>query len=225
MDKEVIQSLDGIFDDTIREICSNFFRPYNEQYNFICISTLDSKCTINEIDGFNELSDLNASLFVETQLDGLDIDSQDDKLNFVKRLIPDLISKKGDSPIDIMTVVGNLGTPFLTTGNVQVFFREPEVIGFYTETLLFDPEDYKTKVRELADYINNFSVEYSNQSKKIMGKKNSMYLTFLYDYQKQFLFDKRGVLNSNAAKELCQLDDSSRYVQDWLKNSDSGSII
>ena len=57
-----------------------------------------------------------------------------------------------------------------------------------------------------------------------MGKKNNMYINFLYDYQKQYLFDKRGVLNSIAAKEIQDSDETSRYVQEWLKNNNNRVI-
>ena len=65
----------------------------------------------------------------------------------------------------------------------------------------------------------NFAIDYNIASRKHLGKKMNMKLNFLFDYEKQFLFDKRGVLYSRTAKDICNSDESSRYIQDWLRNS------
>ena len=50
-----------------------------------------------------------------------------------------------------------------------------------------------------------------------------MKLNFLFDYEKQYLFDRRGTLNSDLAKYVWDTDESSRYVLEWLKD-ESGTI-
>lgn len=220
LDSEMIKSLNGIFDNTIREICSNFFRPYNENINFICISTIGNE--VREVDNLTELEGLKAPLFVEAQLEDLNVENKD---FFVRKLIPDLASKKINVPYDVFRVDGDFAIPYLTVGKVQVLFREPDIIGFYTLTELYNEKEFQERLANFENYINNFSLEYGNRSKKEIGEKKNMYLNFLFDYKKQYLFDKRGVLNSKTAKELYDLDENYRYIQDWLKNDTEKRII
>jgi hypothetical protein len=217
---ELSSALNVIFDNYIRDICSNFYRPYNESINFICISLLDGECTIREMSKIKDIELLKAPLYVEAQFEGLNTLHKDQAQKLIESIIPNLPQKLDpEFPITVGTFTNNIGTPFLSINNINVIFREPEIIGFYCDTEIFNSELYSENIKDLIIFINNFVVDYQNITKKYFGKKMNVKLNFLFDFEKQNLFDKRGVLNSNLANDLYQNDESSRYVQNWLKNS------
>ena len=217
--REVIGNLNGIFDNTIRDICSNFFRPYNENINFICISLLDAECSVKEISQINNITEFKAPFYVETQAEGLSKLSKNEAQRFIETMLPNLPQKLDPNfPFTVGTFTNNIGIPFFSTNNINVIYREPEVIGFYMEISLFEPEEYKQGIKDFTTFINNFNIDYKNKVKKHLGGKQDIKLSFLSDYEKQYLFDKRGVLNSDCARALYNDDDASRYVMDWLKN-------
>lgn len=75
----IADSLNITYDNDISNICSNFYRPNNENINMICLSLLDDTSKIqfdsNLEQNFEELS---IPLFVEAKLDSLNI--VDDKV-------------------------------------------------------------------------------------------------------------------------------------------------
>lgn len=218
--KEVSAALNGIFDDSIRDICSNFYRPYNESINFICISLLDLECTIKELSKIQDIELIKAPLYVEAQLEGLGTLHKDQAKKLIENILPNLPQKLDPKfPLTVGTFTNNIGTPFLSINNINVIFREPEIIGFYCDTEIYNKELYSKDIKALVYFINNFVIDYQNITKKYFGKKFAVKLNFLFDFEKQNLFDKRGVLNSSLARELYDNDESSRYIQDWLKNN------
>lgn len=218
--KEIVGALNGIFDNSIRDICSNFFRPYNENINFICLSLLDGECEIKEISKIDDIENIKAPLYVEVQADGLNNFKSNEAQKLIEGILPNLPQKLDPHfPLTVGTYTNNIGIPFLSINNINVVFREPEIIGFYCATELFNQGEYARNLSEFTSFVNNFAIDYSNKTKKILGEKKNLKLNFLFDYEKQFLFDKRGVLNSSVAKSLYEIDESSRYIQDWLKSN------
>ncbi|GIM29316.1 hypothetical protein CPJCM30710_19820 [Clostridium polyendosporum] len=216
--KELISSLNGIFDNTIREICSNFFRPYNENTNFICLSLLDSECGIEEISKIESIETIKAPLYVEGHIEGLRKLTASEAQELIQSILPNLPQKLDPNfPLKVGTFTNNIGIPFLSIDNINVVYREPEIVGFYCDTELFKPENYEKNIKLFSNFVNNFAIDYKNITRKLLGEKMGLELNFLFDYEKQYIFDKRGVLSSTFAKNLYDIDESSRYVQDWLK--------
>lgn len=215
--KSLVQNLNGIFDNSIRDICSNFFRPFNENINFICISLLDSECSINEVSKI-DMSSIKAPLYVETQAEGLSKLEKLEAQKLIQTILPNLPQKLDPHfPLTVGTFNDNIGTPFLSINNINVVYRQPETIGFYTDTFLYDEDSYAQTLEQLSTFICNFAIDYRNIAKKIIGTKLNIDLNFLFDYEKQYLFDRRGVLSSKLARDFYEEDESLRYVQDWLK--------
>lgn len=219
--KELVSALNGIFDNTIREICDNFFRPYSENVNFICLSLLDNECDMKEISKIHEINTLKAPLYAEVQAEGLNLIKANEAQKLIESILPNLPQKLDPHfPFTVGTYTNNIGTPFLSINNINVIFREPEVLGFYCDSELFNNEQYQKNLQGFCNFVNNFSVDYHRVTQKILGVKKGIKLNFLFDYEKQFLFDKRGALNSDIAKNLYEIDESSRYIQNWLKGND-----
>lgn len=218
---ELTGTLNGLFDKTIQEICSNFFRPYNENINFICLSLLDSEY-VREISEINDIYSIKAPIYIEAQAEGLSSFSPNEAQNLIEDILPNLPQRLDPQfPFKVGTFTNNIGTPFLSINNINVIYREPEILGFYCETELFEPAKFRNNLNEFTIFVNNFNLDYQNITKKLLGEKKDLKLNFLFDYEKQYLFDKRGVLNSNTAKSLYELDESSRYIQNWLKRDNS----
>lgn len=215
---ELTGALNGIFDNTIRDICSNFFRPYNENVNFICISLLESECEAKEISAIVGIDSIEAPLYIEAQAEGLSKLPSIEAQKLIESILPNLPQKLDPNfPLTVGTYTNNVGTPFLSIDNINVVFREPEIVGFYCDTILFDSEEYQKNLNDFIIFVNNFAIDYQKISKNLIGEKGDLSLNFIFDYEKQFLFDKRGVLNSRTAKRLYEFDEPTRYVQNWLK--------
>lgn len=216
---DLVEKINGISDNTIKEICSNYIDMYSENYNFICLAVVEDG-QIREIDDIKSLQEWKAPLYVEAELENLDKYCHKDSVkNFLEQIVPNLPQKLDSNfPLNVANVYGDLGLPFISTTDINVIFREPNIVGFYTDVHIYDDEEYSNKLEEYTTLVNNFAVDYRNKMKRNFGKKESMKLNFLFDYNKQLLFDTRGVLYSNAVKELAELDESQKYVQEWLRN-------
>ena len=216
--KEIIYNLTGIYDNTISEICSNFYRPFREDTNFICISLLGEESKIRDI-GSLGLENLCAPLFVETQLEGIETINANERANFIAHLLPNILPKVAPGfNISSISLKEFDAVSYITSGNINIIYKEPSIIGFYSEVLLFNEDEYRQNIIDYSTYIRNFAIDFNKAMKVIHGVKSaSMKLNFLYDYQKQSIFDDRGVLYSVDANMLSKQDELMRYVQEWLK--------
>lgn len=200
---------------------TNFIDIYSESTNFICLIALDDETSIDYVCAIDSIMEFKAPLYVETELENFDkFCNKESAQKKIELIIPNLPQKIDPIfPITVVNTKSDIGIPFVSTDDINIMFREPNIVGFYTDVRLFDKEDYSKKLKEYTQLINNFAIDYKNMMKKQFGTKEFMKLNFLFDYEKQYLFDSRGVLYSDTAKKLAELDENDKYVQEWLRKS------
>jgi hypothetical protein len=211
------EAISGIHSSEIQEICSNFIDLYSESKNFICLTVLDDSTGIKDESVIENLGEFIAPIFVEAQLGGLNTFESEEVREIIQSIIPNSPQRIDPwCPIEVLNTNGDNAIPFVSMTDTNLILRN-NVVGFYTQMNLFEDESYRYRLDTYSRLIKNFSVDYSNLMKKEFGCKESMKLTFLYDYNKQALFDHRGVLYSRESEELVKLDDPNKYVIEWLK--------
>lgn len=211
--------LNGIFDDNIRQICSNFIDAYSESNNFICLVVLEEQTEIIEMSNIEKIDELMLPIYVEAELEALNRYCPQDLVRTqLENIIPNLPQKLDPHfPVTVANTTSDIGIPFISIDDINIMFREPNVIGFYTDIKAFNKDEYPIKLMEFSNLVTNFAVDYKNMMKKTYRVKDSMKLNFLFDYEKQYVFDPRGVLYSNTARKLVELDDKEKYIQEWLR--------
>jgi len=221
MPQEIFSLLNIENDDDIREICSNFYRPKNENNNVICLSLLEENSKVNF--GFNynldqNFDELSIPLFVETKLDKFRNLESEEASQLIYEMLPNTVHKLNPSFGEkawLLHDEGEDASSFPSTNKINVMYKDPGTVGFYTTTSLVDSEKYSKDLDELSTYINNFSIDYKNLSKKHFGEKDKLDITFLFDYNKKELFKSR---DSNISfSDDKQWSNQKTEVSDTLK--------
>lgn len=221
MPPELISRMNGIFDENISNICSNFIDRYSENINFICLVVFDEDTTINNEKDIENIYEFEAPIYTEFELNKFNKYYSDSEMatDIIAEILPNLPQRlEPNFPLKIITESNNYGTPFVSTNNINVVFREPNVIGFYTNVRIYNQIEYTSKLEEYIQFVNNFKIDYKNIMNRKFNIKASTKLNFLFDYEKQFLLDSRGALYVNSNEDNYHLDESESYVQEWLKN-------
>lgn len=205
--KEIIESLNITYDDNIREICSNFYRPYNENINMICLSLLDERSKIifaDESSLYDNFEDLTLPIFIESQLNNFKNLEDKVAIEMINSIIPNSIGRELQIHIDPLTLRDEIdkAVSFPTTNEIQIIYRNPGAIGFYTTTSLIDNEKYTKSLSDLSKYINNFSIDYKNLTKKHFEKEDKLNMNFLFDYSKKNLFDSKYIQFNNKCEDI-----------------------
>ncbi len=195
----IAASLNGIYDDNIRAICSNFYRPYNENINMICISLLDDKTNIH-LARKSSLCDnflkLEMPIFLEAKLSNFSNINNDSTIEMLNKIIPNTIDKKLKGAINNPYTLRDENDPvvsFPSFDENHFTYNSPDRVGFYTTTSLLDNEMYIKSLENLTRIVNNFSIDYKNLSKKNFGKEDKLSICFLYDYTKMNIFDPHNI--------------------------------
>jgi len=216
--QEIAESLNITYDDNIREICSNFYRPYNENVNMICLSLLDDKSKISFADErslYDNFEDLNIPIFLEAELTSFQNLEDKVAIEMIDHIIPNSVGRKLQMNINPLTLRDEIdkAVSFPTTDEIQIIYRNPGAIGFYTTASLIDNEKYAKSLYDLSRYINNFSVDYKNLTKKNFGKKEKLNINFLFDYDKKDLFNSKYIQFrfDNKYKDI-----KTQEILDWL---------
>lgn len=193
----ILSLLNIIPDNDIWEICSNFYRPKNENENMICLSLLEDNSKINFVDNHNlneNFDELCIPLFVESTLDKFSKLNDDVASQLIYDILPNTVTKANPlygSKAMSFHDEGEKAFSFPSTNEINVIYRNPGVVGFYTTTSLVDTEKYSRDLDELSRYINNFAIDYKNLSRKHFGEADKLDVTFLFDYNKKDLFKSR----------------------------------
>lgn len=167
---------------------SNIYRPYQLENEILCISLLDNDVKVDVIDScINRLGeDFRLPIFSEGTYDilyGMNNQEVSEVINSV-------------SPND-MKYMGRLqslrddidsGMSFLSMNGINITYRNPGTIGFYTEVEYFNEDEYQRRLRNYISLVKNFSIDFKNFSSSNFGTKERYNLTFLYDYSIKNLF-------------------------------------
>lgn len=214
--------ISSVFDENIKQICSNYINVYSNNFDFICLSTLEEGTKIRSFIEDKKITDLDTPLYLECEMPSIvNMSGQNEVNDFLFPILPNLPKEKNqNNPFMISSFnnVGDDGVAYTSTNNITVVFREPNIIGFYSTTKLFNPEIYEYDLRYFSTFVNNFSIDYRNRVKKVFSVKEQLELNFIYDYSKQRLFNKNGVLNSNTANNVFS-HSVPNSISKWLRNT------
>ena len=187
---EISKNLELTYNDAMRDICKNFYRPFNESHNLICISLLQEKSKIkckSESDIRACMSNIELPVFIEAKID------QVMQKEFPEKIIESFLPNTYGKYLGIGTYMpalrqkGYEAIIFPSTNNINVAYRNGN-IGFYMNTSLTDREKYAQDLEQYVRYVNNFAIDYKNFCKKELGKAGKMEITFISDDTKRNLF-------------------------------------
>lgn len=214
---DLARRLINVLDNDVREICSNYIDITEENVNFICLLLMGEEAKA-EVEKKSNLLDLSIPMYVESKLGNVDSFKSDKEItDFIASLLPNLPQNIDKSfPLTIGNVDINIGTAFISTNNINVVYRKPGIIGFYTTTQLYNREVYESNLSHFSSIYNNFCIDYKNNMKKHYGIKGKVSLNFIFDYEKAFIFDKKGILYDDEVLDSIE-EDNYRTV-DWLMN-------
>ena len=214
--EEIAQSLNLTYNDTVRDICKNFYRPFNETNNLICISLLQEDSKIRYLSNPNIEDnglDIVLPVFVEAKIDGVLSDESPEKV--IGSMLPNTYDKYLGVNVDMpffKTEKYDASSP-ASTDNINVLYRNGN-IGFYMNTSLTDRQRYEKDLEQYVRYVNNFAIDYKNFCQKEFGRKNRMEITFISDDTKRNLFAGK-YTNSIFSDEIFR---DSQEAQ-WMNNT------
>lgn len=190
---EIAQNLNLTYNDTMRDICTNFYRPFNESNNLICISLLheDSmvKCK-NGSDIRECMSDIELPIFIEAKIDQIIRKEIPEKV--IESFLPNTYGKYLGigKYIPALQPEGCNAITFPSTNNINVAYRNGN-IGFYMNTSLTNQRKYAQDLEQYVRYVNNFAIDYKNFCKNEFGKTGKMEISFISDDAKRNLFSEK----------------------------------
>lgn len=188
--EEISKYLYPVYNDILLDHNSNFFNPTAEVGTFICLSLLEDDKQMKVEVSNNNIPNAEAQIFTEFHVEGLN-----DYLDISKKIIEDAIPDTASKKIKVMTTKYNKSKPYLTTGDIRVLYKEPNIVGLYTVTDLFDRKRYGESINNMSRYAQKLSRNIQNNSYEAIGKRLKTQTDFVFDPTKAFLFDSRGVLN------------------------------
>lgn len=223
MPESLSAQISSIFDENIKQICSNYIDVYSNNFDFICLSTLEDETQIKCFSKDKKIIDLVTPLYLECEMPSVaHLSGQKQVNDFLIPILPNLPKEKNTNNsfmVSAFNTAGDVGVGYASTNNISIVFREPNIIGFYTTTKLFNAEIYENDLESFSTFVSNFTIDYRNRTQKVFSVKESLELNFIYDYSKQKLFNKNGVLNSNTASQVIRNQNISSHLSDWLRNT------
>lgn len=215
---EIIDRLKYIDDITIQEICSNFIDPLAEENDFLCLTTLTNRTSIEVCSDIDNIEGIKGALYVENFLTNLQGQNEETIRTILEKILPNLPQKLDPKfPLTVANTVGDEGFPFLSINDISVVYRSPGTIGFYTKSSLFDSAEYREKIDDLRIFINNFRIDYMKLIMKELGINSEMNMNFLFDYKKQYLFDNKGTLYGNNVEASVVESYNLKNTRNWLR--------
>lgn len=188
---------------TTQELClSNIYRPIELKNEIVCLSLLNDECKIEIIEGASRKlgEDFSFPIYVEGTFNSLYNIKSTEVIKLIESIAPDSMKYKDALP-SLRDEMDN-AVSFISTSNINITYREPGTIGFYTISELFNKSESMKTIDDLATTINNFAIDYKNISKKQFGVKDYFNLTFIYDYRYKNLFSTKNVdISFNNVKE------------------------
>lgn len=187
---EIAKNLELTYNDTMRDICKNFYRPFNESNNLICISLLQEKSKIKCKSGLDIsecMSNIELPIFMEAKIEQIMRKEIPEKI--IESFLPNTYGKYWGlgACMPALRQEGYKAITFPSTNNINVAYRNGN-IGFYMNTSLTDREKYAQDLKQYVQFINNFAIDYKNFCKKELGKAEKMEITFISDDTKRNLF-------------------------------------
>lgn len=187
---EIAKNLELTYNDTMRDICKNFYRPFNESNNLICISLLQEKSKIKCKSGLDIsecMSNIELPIFMEAKIEQIMRKEIPEKI--IESFLPNTYGKYLGlgACMPALRQEGYKAITFPSTNNINVAYRNGN-IGFYMNTSLTDREKYAQDLEQYVQFINNFAIDYKNFCKKELGKAEKMEITFISDDTKRNLF-------------------------------------
>lgn len=197
-------------DDVISQLCSNFVDLYSDGFEYICLYVEnDNKTFIKDPDTIDILNELDVPIFLESQLNDIEYQNQDEIKQIVERIIPNRIQLIDPKfPATVATSTDNVGIPFLSTDQYSFILRD-NIIGIYTEANIFNNTLIRRQLKQFKKTYVDFKLKYRSETRKIYNKSGNIDLNFIYNYDKQYLFDQKGVLSNYNHDES---------VESWLRD-------
>lgn len=212
--QEISKYLTPVYNNLLLEHNCNFFNPISEISPFICLSLLENDTDIKAEISSRDIPKAEAQVFTEFHVEDLD-KYTDVSTQIIEGSIPDLASKG----IRIMTVKGYEVKPYLTTGNIRFLYKEPNIVGLYTTTDLFDRKRYEETIKNMSNYTRKLSRNIQNNSFEVLGKRLKTHTDFVFDPTKALLFDSRGVLNIKDEYIPNENSEIYRNTVDWYSRA------
>jgi hypothetical protein len=151
----------------------------------------------------------------------------ENSLNLIESAIPNLADKKApfnslsftDSHVYIKQASDRVGDPsertaFLTTGEVRILLREPNIIGFYVP-IDIDKEIYGARITELSSSIRAFDRNIQRRS----NYKAKFHVNFISDKRLISMMNLPRVLDSNEINKVINDNPDFQGTKDWLTNN------
>ncbi len=98
--------------------------------------------------------------------------------------------------------------------DVTINLKAPNIFGFYAETT--PARNLSARVQDLASIWSRLDDGVASTATKL-GRPMQLALDFLFDFDRQAMFDTKGVLTSDRALQALHEDDELRSTADWLR--------
>jgi hypothetical protein len=99
--------------------------------------------------------------------------------------------------------------------DISVMIKAPNIIGFYGETT--PTRDLMRRTSDLAELVSAFRAQLTHVAEE-RGLPLSLSIDFLYDFERQPLFEPGGILSSEAALRALRGDEELEKAREWLRS-------
>lgn len=183
--KEIIN-----INDTFSSI-SNIYRPLKMGNDIICVSLLEDESRVEIIESGSEIlgDEFKVPFFIEGTFNSLYSQTREKSIKVIEKMAPNDMKYYNHLPSlhdEIDEAIS-----FISTSGINITFREPGTIGFYSELKYFNTDEYEKKIFEVSGVVNNFAIDYKNFARKEFGVKDKFNVTFMYDYSYRNLFKSK----------------------------------
>lgn len=203
--------IENNYNDDLYDYNSNFINLISEKCKFIALYLEDNRSITTA--GYPIPNNAEAEIFSELYVEGLENFEEKKKLNLISSILPDLASDK----IRIMKF-GNIDyngcSSYLTTGDIKVIYKKPNIIGLYNKVPIFNNIKRLDGIHNLNKYSINISRNLRNFSKNHFEKELKTKTAFIFDPTKSSHFDERGI------KLLKSIENDYRKTINWYKQQE-----
>jgi len=98
--------------------------------------------------------------------------------------------------------------------DATTFFKPPNIVGFYVETT--PQSDMDSRSEDLEELVLSFRKGLLDQG----VPEEALALDFVFDPERQFRFESRGMLASKQAVEAVRGDDALKQTRSWLRGEE-----
>lgn len=205
LDAGILEKINEFLDSTIQEIYSNFYRPFSQVAEGVCIDCRYSDSPAVRV--VREPQSLPAGIYLEAHLDKIAPDLSCDILR---------TAHYDSSEVRAAFSVSS-GDRTIFSADDDIIFRlnRHGIVGLYTETDLINDNALEEDFRSLMKKHNRLF-----QSAKTIGRqrydKNALLKTdFIFDYRRAKLFNKKALKSKDIVNNP-ELDSDSAEAIKWV---------